>query len=396
MKGDQGWAARGCRWLVATLLGAMGTAPHADMDTPASLVAPVVPLEHEALFWRDDRRVLFVGRRPIGNPGDHPARLAGPGIYTWDVQTGQVEEHRQPITGGLCFSDDHVSYLVRFGNPTVIATGALGRESDRSFPDHPDYLAWTLRRFFATTTCRHYEWERFPGHSARTHRIVPLAGTGLQIRFVNDTQGGAGAVLADADGDRVTQLPFSLRDVVTQRMRATRFLGRHFVYPVLGGQAHRPDGKCTRAWWIGGHDDIEAVCVPGTGEPDRVPTAVVPARDGYVLAQVHSGPSGWEADGVYHVAGVRRTRLAAGWVQNLAIAPGGCSVAFTLKPRQEDAATVAPPPRPSLVVADLCPTDATPAAAHGSPETGARPGAAAGETPPGTHEITLTTSGSIR
>ena len=111
------------------------------------------------------------------------------------------------------------------------------------------------------------------------------------------------------------------------------------------------------------------------------------SRDGFVLTQVRSGTSGWEADGIYHVTAQRRTRLAEGWVQNPAIAPGGCRLAFTLKPG-EAAARAAAPPRPSLVVVDLCATGGT----RGAALTAGRD---ADDLAPDADEVTLTTAGSM-
>jgi len=286
------------------------------------------------IYWLDEDRVLFSGVIPRSYEQRNDAmQVLSKGIFIWDTRDGSVIRYAD-IYGYLCHHAGYVSYLHRLTDRHVVfRDGLLGQEKETLSPG-----AAQERALLSPLTCRLPRGAR--PQLARGHEPFAL----LDGHGFLDLRDHYGVALVDLDqpvllyrpdAAQPVALPVTRIEVDANRIRYFEFNDSYLLWGARprGAPAGKlkpwPTGMPHPVYLMTAAGEVTTLEIPYTpwmadGEFDLVPTrAGLFVVSHNMLERQRSGEAA-----AYLLGAQGVTPVMPGYVEYMAVSPGGCKVAF--------------------------------------------------------------------
>lgn len=327
----------GIRWCItlAALALLAGCGKGEAEAPPYTILDSGVPAStNDRLYWLDNDRVIFVSYGPkpksLEEAGKHP-RV--PSINIWDTRTNKVEFYAKG--SHLCYSDGHIKYMPAETVPDDPANPVkvYWREGPLDGPElkvlryktEEEYREWYRAHVDNPHTCR---WVERPGY-AKGRRAMPLReGDGWLVHSKPWNVNEPGEwLLYRLDGSVIkTGIPHMvLRNQWLDYAEA-------YLFRSTSGGDQIPKTDCIRYWWLksggaidSGCEDIRAVkkIDPKSG------VALYPTRPGMLFFAGNNEDYSVGSAGFYQLFNGGARRIVAGGMEQSALSPDGCKLAYT-------------------------------------------------------------------
>lgn len=294
------------------------------------------------LVWLDNHRLRFHGNRAVELKADDAHKVpgfSGSGYYIWDTEANRlVTEPGLEDAMRLCVHGDHMTFLRK--SPTdekkwFVVTRGKGQETVT-----PLVNAQWFNRF----SCRYYEQK--PEWTISDHETLPLMdGHG----FLDWTSGeeqqprqNRPIMLYRSSNTEGVKLPIRMRQVWRNLVRYVPFRNTYFLHPIAyidpqTGQEHGvgpwPKGKPVPIWWLAPDGKVTTEEIPYMPFMRGGGRGFFPTRDGIFIYSTKTDDLGKPGDaGGYLAQKGSVTKIITGYLENIAVSPDGCQVAFIYDP----------------------------------------------------------------
>jgi hypothetical protein len=286
------------------------------------------------IYWLDEDRVIFAGYLPRSyEQRNDEMQALSKGIFIWDTRDGSTTRYAD-IYGYLCHHKGYVSYLSRITDRHVVfRDGLLGQERETLSPG-----AAQERSLLSPLNCRLPRGTR--PVLARGHEPFALL-DGHGYLDLKDRYGGAPVdaeqpVLLYRPGTEApVALPITRIEVDVNRIRYFEFNDSYLLWganprgPAPVKPKPWPPGIPRPVYLLTPGGEVTRIEIPyvawmADGEFDLVPT-----KAGLILVShnmLENRRSGGAA--AYLVTGNTLTAVLPGYIEYMAVSPGGCKVAF--------------------------------------------------------------------
>ncbi len=338
--------------LIAIVISSCGeSSPYPILDSGAGIDfrSGGDPIE-----WLDNYRVIYKG---YSGPKPPPNKEGGwsPvdwGLFIWDTRTNETKRYADG--GKVCYHDGYIYYPVKSREPAtrefhVYAwmEGPFGKETYHQAKyrrgEKPPYEKLWRNPF----SCR---LSPVPEDTKGT--IYMLLDEGDYIDRSGTHMGEESFVFHSKKKGIRKELPLPVR--TTYKTIYVPFDGRYFMYTIFPGSSLEPCriGQCQIAWWIDKEGNTEKVFLPF--DKNKLDwDELLPVSKGYLLIQHAPLPLG----GGYLVSlNGRIQTVLNGYIENPAVSPNGCKVAFTHY-RNIEELRAGTRRRPTLKMIDFCSKD---------------------------------------
>jgi len=290
----------------------------------------------KAIYWLDDRRVLFIGHDLVVPMSDREPKLA---LLQWDV--GKATKIVRRGVEWLCYRPGQIAYSVRDeqSKARIFFQGALGKEL-RVEARNPD-----------TMNC---DVTYGPPDKSENKDVKQLLrGHGylyLGPAFGKESSENTSVFLVREGETRKVQLPFGRRElsvVEYYEFRKAYFVQLNYFDSSkgIGPTTTWPPGTAQKAYWLLPDGKTEQVKLPGDI------SGPIPSRAGIAFRVFGTNTA---KDGIYLVTPkLLRAVVLRGYVTQTVLSPDGCWLAFSHAPDRESDAW-RPKNRRTLKAANLC------------------------------------------
>lgn len=288
------------------------------------------------LVWLDNHRLRFYGYRagePQGREFHGVPRIIGVGYYIWDTDANRVVT--DPTLEGvkrICVQGDVLTFLMKSPtdeNKRLVVTREKGQETVT-----PLVNAEWFNRF----SCRYYEqkpdWDR-------GHYSLPLL-EGHGSLFLKDSRQNNPIMFYFSNIEKGVPLPIGTRQVWHNLVKYAPFRNAYLLYPVayidpdtgkedpIGAW---PKGKPVPVWWLAPDGKVTTEAIPYMPFMRGGSRGFSPTREGIFIYSHKTDDLGKPGDaGGYLAQKGSITKVITGYIENIAVSPDGCQVAFIYDP----------------------------------------------------------------
>jgi len=272
--------------------------------------------EGSSINWLDDERLIFMhSKNNIGM------------MSIWNTLTGGIELYAHEALGGVCFSDNYITYGIKnVDRTTYLKSGLIGSEKLIVFDwDDEEKAKYENNKYSCKRFIRPVEHNQEYIHYLKKEHgylhIGPSIGKGFDY-----------PVYVKNDGEKI-QMPF-LRTYYRKPIGYFPFNKAYFLWAVTGPD-ERWKQKCRNAWWLYPDGQTESICVPLLEGINGGSVLFYPVVNGYLFISHETGrgkdPG---SSGIYFLDKNLnlKNKLVSGIANGISISPDGCKVAFALNP----------------------------------------------------------------
>ena len=285
------------------------------------------------IYWLDEDRVIFAGYLPRSDEQRNAEmQVLSKGIFIWDTRDGSTVRYAD-IYGYLCHSAGYISYLARVTDRHVVfRDGLLGQEKETLSPG-----AAQERALLSPLTCKLPHAAR--PQLARGHEPFAL----LDGHGYLDLKGRYGSAPVDLeqpvllyrpDTTEPVELPVTRVEVDVNRIRYFEFNDSYLLWDAHARGAAPgklkpwPPGMPRPVYLMTPAGEVTTIEIPyapwmADGEFDLVPT-----RAGLFLVSRNMLDRGGIGAAAYLFNDQTLTAVLPGYIEYMAVSPGGCKVAF--------------------------------------------------------------------